>query len=281
MSIRARRINNQVVRPPPPTKPLDTRPVKGAELFPELYANIFLVAKKKSGKTSVVYKIIKTCATKDTTVIAFVSTLYKDDNWLSIQKYCREKGIPFLGFTSLMDNNVDKLQELIKSLESEAMEREMETLEKEQKVDKSCLLLAGPDSDNEEDEVVRRKSKYRVPDYLLIFDDLSDELKAKSIITLLKKNRHFLCKCIMSSQYVLDIKPESRRQLDYWLVFAGQPIEKLNDIHSKADLSISKELLYKIYKFATKEKYSFLYIDPETQTYRRNFNEEIDINNLT
>jgi hypothetical protein len=50
--------NNQIVKAIPIPN-VDTRPIKGFDLIQELYANIFLCARKKSGKTSVIFKLIK------------------------------------------------------------------------------------------------------------------------------------------------------------------------------------------------------------------------------
>ena len=56
--VKLRQINKQFVRAIPiPNE--DTRPIKGFDICEEPYANIFLCARKKSGKTSAVFKIIK------------------------------------------------------------------------------------------------------------------------------------------------------------------------------------------------------------------------------
>ena len=89
----------------------DKRPVRGEALFPELYANIFLCARKNSGKTSLIYTILKKCCGRDTKVLAFVSTLFKDQAWLGIQDYARKKGIYFEGHTSLIDVKSSARQE--------------------------------------------------------------------------------------------------------------------------------------------------------------------------
>ena len=65
-----KQINKQVVRAIPiPNE--DTRPIKGYDICQEVYANIFLCAKKKSGKTSALFKIMKECADKKTIIIVF------------------------------------------------------------------------------------------------------------------------------------------------------------------------------------------------------------------
>ena len=75
--ITLKQINNQYVKAIPLPE-IDPRPVKGYDICQEFYANIFLCAKKKSGKTSALFKILKECATKKTIIIIFCSTVNKD-----------------------------------------------------------------------------------------------------------------------------------------------------------------------------------------------------------
>ena len=131
------------------------------------------------------------------------------------------------------------------------------------------------DSDSEDE--VERKPKYRSPEYLIILDDLSTELKSTSVTALLKKNRHFKAKIILSSQYLNDLLPAARKQLDYAILFRGHSEKKIAEIHRDLDVSIPVEEFYRVYKFATEEPYSFLYVDTVSGTFRRNFNTLIEI----
>ena len=83
------KINKEIVTPIDVPK-VDKSKIKGFELFDELYANIFLLAKKKSGKTSTIFKILQKCSNKKTNIIIFSSTVHKDPNWLAIVKYFEE-----------------------------------------------------------------------------------------------------------------------------------------------------------------------------------------------
>lgn len=256
------KINNEVVKAVPLLKEKDNRPIKGKNLFEELYANIYLCSKKKSGKTSTIYKILRRCAGPKTKIVAFCSTLHKDASWETIQAWCENKGLPFLGHTSLKaDDGRDQLDELIQGL-----------AEKTEVVPQMKNIL---DSDSEEEE--ERPPKYRSPEYIIILDDLSNELKSTSVTALLKKNRHFKAKIILSTQYLNDTAPGSRKQMDYFILFRGHPKKKLEEIHRDADLSIPLEQFSEVYKFATSEPYSFLYIDCTNGTFRRNFNELISV----
>jgi len=274
MKVHFQRINSKTVKICPRLKPVDERPIKGADMFPEIYCNVFLCARKKSGKSTVVYNIIKNCASPETTVIVFASTVNKDDTYYTIRKYCEAKGIPFVGYASLKDEGANKIEALIRALEHQAeMEMEESEDEKPKKKKQPCVLL---DTDSDE-EPRKRRAKYRVPEYILVFDDLSNELRDPYMRKLLKENRHYKAKVIISSQHPNDLLPEQLRQIDYWLVFKGMPEEKLEKIYSDADIAIPYELFRKIYKKATSKPYSFLYIDAKEDTFRVNFNTKVNI----
>lgn len=258
-----KKLNNEVVKTVPLLEAIDTRPVKGAALFPEIYANVFLCAKKKSGKTSAVYKIVKKCAGPKTKIVVFCSTLHKDPSWATIQALAEARGWPFVGHTSLKDDDgTDLLDELIHDLEAGepiATKKERSPL------------------DSEDEEEVERKPKYRAPEYLIILDDLSTELKSTSVTALLKKNRHFKAKIILSSQYLNDLLPAARKQLDYCCLFKGHSLKKIEEVHRDLDVSIPVDEFYRVYKFATEEPFSFLYVDTVSGTFRRNFNVLIEV----
>ena len=90
--ISLKQINNQRVKAIPiPDE--DTRPIKGYDICEEVYANIFLCARKKSGKTSALFKIMMECVVKKTIIVVFCSTTHKDKNWIQIRKYFGKKGM--------------------------------------------------------------------------------------------------------------------------------------------------------------------------------------------
>lgn len=264
-----KRINNEKVHDIKRKAEKDTRPVRGAALFPELYCNIYLCARKKKGKTLATFKTLKKCAGPKTKIVVFCSTFHKDAVWKEIEDWANKKGLPFLAYTSIIDDNgQDRLKQLVKELENEGDEEE------EQKIHNFL------DSESEsEDEV---KEKYQSPEYIFVLDDLSDELRRLSVATFLKKHRHFKAKIIISSQHVNDLLPQSRRQLDYWILFQGHPRNKIDEIHRSADLAIPEDEFYDLYKFATEKPFSFLYIDTTSGTsagsFRRNFDTLIEVN---
>ncbi len=311
--ITLKRVNKQVVKAIPiPNE--DLRPIKGFDLCEEAYANIFLCARKKSGKTSAIWKIIKECSDKKTNIIIFCSTAYKDPNWIEIRRKLEKKNYNLTVFTSIFEDGVDQLAELVEDLRQDAKQQEEEKEQEDEKVedlyeDKEPLeeedlldklrkmynhsqgqtqfsLRAMDNSqelDNKTTKKIKKKkkkeSKYRVPEYMIIFDDLSSELKSRSLLSLLKFNRHFKSKLIISSQWLHDLLPESRKQIDLFLIFKGFPEDKLKLIYSDCDSSIPFNLFYKIYKKATEKPHSFMYIDTRSDEFRRNFDCKFLLNN--
>ena len=287
MSLLIKKINNHIVTAIPKKGGGDRRPVKGADLF-DIYCNIYICSKKKSGKTSVIYKIIKEFCTKNVTIVAFVSTLHKDSSWEAIQDYCDNKGIPFIGHTSLMDDvitDLDKLDTLVKSLKKRSKDHEEGSSEPStvkpvdrNMFDSTILNGAGEPVPEEEQEPKKTRSKYQVPEYFFIFDDISQELKhSASITSLLKDSRHMKAKVIISSQSWNDVPLDGRGQIDYLLLFKGIPEKKLLEIYDEIGISPTFEQFEKIYDLATNEPFNFLYIDKNDDSLRRNFNTIIKI----
>lgn len=263
-------INNILVKKIPIEKP-DDRSILGSDLFPEIYSNIYLSAKKKSGKSTVIYNIIQKCVDKYSSVFVFCSTFQKDLNWIAIKDYLDKKGIPNEFYGSIKsDEGVDQLKTLIDIMQTEE-ENENKSDEEDEPEDQILLF-------NEHEirvRVKKKKPKKISQKYLIIFDDISTELKNPNISHLLKTNRHYKSKVIISSQWLLDLQPQARRQVDVYLIFSGINDEKLESLYINADLNIDFEKFKDIYREATKEKYNFLYVDSSNCKYRINFNREI------
>jgi hypothetical protein len=259
------RINNEVVHEVPiPDK--DMRPILGEALFDELFANVFLCARKKSGKTSAIYKILQKCANKHTKIMVFCSTINKDPSWDTIKTWAMSKDIPLIGYTSIEDDDGSNLlKDLIKDLQDDDQENPQEA-------PMGLLLLDEPEKKER-----KRKPKMQSPEWIFILDDLADELKKPIIATFLKKNRHFKAKTIVSSQYMNDLYPAARKQLDYVILFKGHQQKKIDEICRDVDVGITKDELWQLYQFATEKPFSFLYIDVRGGTFRRNFNELIEV----
>ena len=253
----------------------DKRPVRGCDYIETCFANTMMCAKKNSGKTTVIYNILKACAGPKTTIIAFVATLHKDPSWKTIQEHFEKKGIAFVGHTSLKEDGVDLLKDLVKSLEQVPENVPFSTPENETETKTTALSFDCPEK--EPGEKKERRDKYQTPEYIFILDDLSDEMLSLSVTALLKKNRHFRCKVILSSQYLNDLSKAARKQIDVWILFKSLSKEKLETVFSDADLSIPFEKFQQLYHDATEDDYNFLYVDSRREKFRKNFNEEYEL----
>lgn len=247
----------------------------GVEYIDELYANIFLVARKKSGKTTTLFNILKNSLNKESHVIFFVSTINKDASYKEILNYLDKKDISYQTFDSMIDGKKDRLKMLMDDLKEEVPENEEE--DDKDPYDNPAYKYVST-IDEFKVTVKKRKPQKIAPQYIFVFDDISAEIRnSQSVRALLKMNRHFKARVIISSQYVNDLFPDSRAQIDVWIVFKGHNEEKLKMIYDVSDPVIEFEEFKQLYEYATNEKYQFLLIDKNNNAYRKNFNKLISI----
>lgn len=278
---------------------------KGSDWFSTLYPNIWLVGKKKSGKTSVIANILEHCCDKKTVFIFVVATIDKDDTWIQISKKWRKKGAEVLAYTSFKDpeegNIIENfVEEQLKEAADEEEEKEAEEKEKEQvgkgKFDCPMIYCTANGKTNEQlfyekqkkvamKEEKKAKTLPKIgrgvkkvsPDFCFVFDDQTDLTRDKSLSQLLKKNRHFKLMTIISSQDVSDLKPDARKQMDYVLLFPRIDIDKLEKVRDNMGLPISFDKFSEIYHDATNKPYNFLYVSRDDE-FRHNFTHKyIDI----
>jgi hypothetical protein len=200
-------------------------------------------------------------------------------------KYFKAKGHDVEVHTSLKENGVDLLAEQVAQLEEEPEDEDEEIELPPKEVLKqrgigamNAILMHNlpPITGEGEEKKKPRKSKFNERQIVWVLDDLSTELKTKSLVGLLKKSRHF-GSVFMSSQYYQDIAPDARAQIDYALIYAGQREDKLEIMYSDFDLDIDYDKFKELYDDATKEKYSFLYVDVRNSKFRENFDKEYSL----
>ena len=246
--------------------------IPGHELFSEPYPNVGIIAKKRSGKTSVLHHILRYCVKKkhkNLRVFIFCPTAHRDPTYLEIQKLLEKRGsscfitdsLDVHGSTSIVDSI---LAEIRSTFISPEVKKGGEA--PQPKIDFGIPTHA----------IGGKKIKKPKPlEYIFIFDDLGSAMRHPSIGNLLKTNRHYHAKVFISTQYITDLQPAALKQLDYFLCFRSFSEDKLEDIHRHLDLSIEFPEFLKIYKYATEKPYSFLYVDVRNDKFRKNFNEEI------
>lgn len=294
-----KRINNHKVKPLQIGSGVDRRPILGADLIPHLYGTMFLVAKKNSGKTTTIAKIINECVGRDTHVIAFTGTLLHDPAWTAIRDIVERNRGTFTGYTSLFDesggNRVAQWLEMqkppegeedIKDVAKEAMsdDEEEEVVEVTLppppiNLESNMHLLDDPEPPQKlKKKKKKKKSKFRMPKTFFIFDDLGDQLRNPQIAKLIKTHRHYHTKIVLSSQYVKDITPETSQNIDIWIIFRGLSAEYIKRIYIQGSPKIAYEEFQALYEDATKDPYSFMYFDAKDNKYRKNFDEEYEVN---
>ena len=164
LMIRTRKINKHKVVPIDVPKVEPDR-IKGYDLIPRLYCTIFICAKKESGKTNAIFKILKECTGKKTHLYIISSTAFNDDNWLAIVDYFEKKGIQITVSTSLEEARIhEKVEELAENARKETERKKQTDEEPKQKI----MLF----NDDEKEKKEPKKPRKVAPEYIFVFDDM-------------------------------------------------------------------------------------------------------------
>lgn len=273
----------------------ETKKSKGYDYFHEPYPNVYLLAKKKSGKTTVIENILKKCSGKNTRFIFIVSTINKDKTWLRITDYFDLKGHDVEAYDDLKDDDGSNV--IQNFLDEEKKNAEVEQkgsglvpagitpIQQKLKFKMTTIkpqIVGGNEPKKEPPKpgvgAPGHKEKLLYPKTIIVLDDLGSQMRDKSIAQLLKTNRHYKSMVILSGQNLEDLMPEQIRNLDYALCFPKIPEEKMLKLKSNMLLDIDDETFLKMYSDATKDPYNFFYIGREKEDiYRKNFNEAYEI----
>jgi len=247
----------------------DDEDVAGFDLIPYLYCNTFISSCTKSGKTTILFRLIQKCINKNTHIIFFVGTLLLDPTYKVILKWLDKKGITYQCFLDIEHKGINALDLITNSLRLQGDSDDESSSDEEEHEPQICRFN---NNDDDIKVVVRkpRKPKFRAPKYLFIFDDISSELRNPSIEQFLKASRHYKAKVFICSQSILDLTPKARNQIKVWLLLRGIEEDKLQAMHESCkhfDFKKFKE----IYEDATKEPYNFMMCTTDKE-YRCNFN---------
>ena len=252
---------------------LESHEILGYDYFPTLYSNIYICSRRRSGKTTLIYNILKNCVNKRTNVVFFCSTIKRDSTYKLILEMLEKKKVNVMTYDHFLDGKENILTSILEELNNDLETKEQEKIKKDNdKLDPKPIMDLFP----KEKEIERkeRKPKKLSPEYVFIFDDLGNDLRHQSITQLFKTSRQFKSKVIVSSQYIHDLSNSCIKNLDYTLIFKSFNREKLLVLFEALDLSIDFELFEKLYLDATAQPFNFLYVDSRDNTYRRNFNRE-------
>jgi len=264
-------LNNISIKPLVNGNAIDEKKIKGSAMFPTLHDVVYLCARRRSGKTSVLAEILKKTSDRKTVFWLFVPTSRVDESWKTIIALLESRGNTVNVFDSIMEGKTNLLDEIVTDLS--AGDEQPKKEEPQQIQGTGVKLLFEPKES--EKKKYEYKPKKIAPAHIFCFDDISAELKNVGLQSLVKMSRHIKASVYISSQYVNDCTPQVLKQLSYFICFRSMTRDKLDHIHKMLDLSIDIEKFYDIYDFATREQFSFLYCDMKNQSFRKNFNKEL------
>ena len=280
---------------------LNTLPVRGKDISTDPFANFYICAKKNSGKTCLIARIIREMTDKFTRFVIICPTAEHDATYGVIIRRLRRRGCQVDVHTSLMNGKVSVFTELLNELvpqqefaqvlaapqqeesgfpdEDFGQEPEPQMLCRFDDVEPMApirdsfgqLLPAKTRRENiiNGKGAVRRKKrkktradrKKKCCDICVIFDDNGKAGRHKSVGDWIVKNRHFKSLNLFSSQYPNDLAPQSFQNIDRFIAFQGHSKDKLKTIHEILDVSYSFENFLRLYKIATAKKYDFMYLN--------------------
>lgn len=228
-------------------------------MFYDYYPNILISARKNSGKSNLIYNIIKNIVVPKrlNKIFFFCKTFENDMTYQAMAEKLDKYNIEYEVFDDIkcIDENTGKLKNILNDVMNE--------------------MKQGVQNDKER----FKKTKYSYPLYIIVFDDFSDCLREKKIIeNYIKRNRHYRAISVISQHQFKDVAPGIRSNINYLILFKNVPLKDLETIYDTYFNNISFERFLEIYNDAVKEPFNFLYINTnDTNDIRKNFNFKYNI----
>ena len=290
-----RKINDVSIKPVITNNKYDKKNCRAFHMYPEPYSNVCLLARKKSGKSTVIYRALEQCCKKGTNVCIFSPTVFIDATYKKMLKMLEKKGCNVMAKEHFKEESVDLVSEMYNSIRQAEDEKEDEEEEdpqppmmlygndprfhQERQLDGTIILTAKKAKKKKKKP---KKEKLLTPEYVFVFDDLSQEMRAPSISKMLVKNRHIKCKVFLSCHNVNNLDRMAIESIDAFHVFPNIPDEKIKELAEKINLTFKSDTrhqskLQQLYDHATEKKFNFLYIDRVNCQFRKNYDQIYDI----
>lgn len=277
------KIHHRIVKPVQ-TGEGKAKPVYYGDVLAEPYAICAFIAKKKSGKTTLEYNMLRDCIKPGMNVYIFASTKDHDPIYGKMVELCEKKKCNVKLFNHFIDqeqgvNYLEAFQQA-KDLEAEANEAPKSIETDDIDFPAEARLIKSASAPKEKTKKKKRKSKWQLPETIIIIDDLSSSLRDKTLTYLLTRNRHYKCKIFISMHSVVNLEPKAMEMLDNIVLFGNQSDDRVQETANKLGLHFpedkrGKSHLINLYHKATDEPYSFLFIDRNNNQYRKNLNQII------
>lgn len=142
------------------------------------------------------------------------------------------------------------------------------------KLDDSVSLCEGLD------EIPPLDSYDKSVPHLVVFDDMVLERNQDAMIEYFVRARKLNISTVYISQSYFRVPKTIRANINYLILKKISSNRDLSMILTDYSLGVSKEELYKVYKYATKEMFSFLLVDleaDENEKFRKNWNSILSV----
>ena len=106
-------INDIKIKPVINSNNLNKKRIRAYDWYPEPYANIALLARKKSGKTNAIYRALEQCVTKGTEVYIFSPTVNIDATMKKMIAMLKKKKCVVIAKEHFIENGVDLVEQLL------------------------------------------------------------------------------------------------------------------------------------------------------------------------
>jgi hypothetical protein len=220
------------------------------KLFNVLYPNIAIIARKNSGKTTLINTILHNL-NRPIILFMFATTANLDPALKQIGE----------------DFNADISHEV--NIDFDRLEANAIAVRNDKVKNALMSLELTPDIKRALTSLLKKITQ------VCVFDDLtSDELKDPSLYSLIKKNRHLQTITIISSQALIDAPPKLRKNIDIWCLGGGLSEPDIRKVYGDSMPSVSYEVFKNMYDMATAKKYNFFVYDTRANKYKINFNYE-------
>jgi len=263
-----------LTKPPMPDRP---KKWKGSNIFDKPYWITAILGKRRSGKTTLTYNLLKYFASKRTIVIFIVPTFYNDDTFIAMRKYLDEQKIQWLAYTDVKDDNGVDVVEVFMKVNARGNESDSESDNDEKTPEEKVKECPCKFGDQPKSSGKKKKKKPQPPEYLFVTDDLTDSNRAKSITNLAKRSFHYKCKILISTQSIVDIPPQLHAQIDYYALFRGFNQDSLEKLYQRMAPRIEQDQFMTLYHTITNKPvglnpaiYNFLLFDKNKEEWRIN-----------
>ncbi len=107
---------------------LEQNEILGYDYFPTLYSNIYICSRRRSGKTTLIYNILKHCVNKRTNVVFFCSSINRDSTYKLILEMLEKKKVNVMTYDHFLNGKEYILTGIIEELNNDLVTKEQEKI---------------------------------------------------------------------------------------------------------------------------------------------------------